>query len=133
MKKLKGFTLIELLIVIIIIGVLATIMIVSYSSTTGKAKKAATVQSLNDAINGTATCLAAGDTVNAYTQGGSVCTGASGSAVTSAVYPATATLTANGYSITGTPSVNTTTGVITYGTAISGTPAITCTVGSNCQ
>ncbi|PIS07835.1 hypothetical protein COT78_01190 [Candidatus Berkelbacteria bacterium CG10_big_fil_rev_8_21_14_0_10_43_13] len=58
--KKSAFTLIELLIVILIIGILATIAIVSYNGATARAKRAATIQIMNDTINAVAVCLAGG-------------------------------------------------------------------------
>ena len=124
--KKSAFTLIELLIVILIIGILATIAIVSYNGATARAKKAATVQTLNDAIKGTAVCLASGGTVQTYSVGNNVCSADAG---ITTKYPAASL---NDYTISG--STNTTTGVIAY--TVTGGPsgqAITCTAGSNCK
>jgi len=59
-KKRSAFTLIELLIVILIIGILATIAIVSYNGATARAKKAATVQIMNDTMKAISVCIAGG-------------------------------------------------------------------------
>lgn len=121
----KGFTLVELLIVILIIGILATIAIISYSGASARAKRAATIEAINEAVKGIAVC-AAGEGVPLATPASeqSVCGDTS---LTSAKYPKVGSKVFNGYTIT-LPTAVSSTGVIT-GTfsAADGAVAITCT------
>ncbi len=66
-KFLTGFTLIELLVVIAIIGLLASIVLVSFPSATKKAKDARIIASLSQARNEAAGYYIDGSTYTGYT------------------------------------------------------------------
>jgi len=106
----KAFTLIELLIVILIIGILATIAIVSYNGATARAKRVAALQMMNDTAQAIEVCLSdnnatlkadnqSGNILRSYDskwQGKKICTGD----ITSATWPKldSGDMTLNGYS-----------------------------------
>ncbi len=122
LKNKKAFTLIELLIVIIIIGVLATITIVSYMGIVGQAKKTTVVQAIYNAAYGAVVCAADGVTPLLKPDfDKNVCTDP---ATVSAKYPAEKV---QGYTIT-LPSSVAPNGVIsgTFTAVGTGLPTITC-------
>ena len=138
MLKKKAFTLIELMVVIVIIGILATVIGLSVASQTKKARQAAFLESMNSALRAAELCLAEdGGTLRPYTgwtgssttgaQGNFICA-ATGTVVPDAKWPNQNQL--NGY----TPSVFSTsvtavnwTGGLTYAT---GNLAVICTSSS---
>ncbi|MDD5397318.1 MAG: type II secretion system protein [Candidatus Moranbacteria bacterium] len=131
----KGFTLVELLTVIAIIGILASVVLVSMQGSVEKSKTASAITTLSSLLPELVTCADDNGIATSATPGAGniVCCNKSGCPTVQSGHSVTwpAILAKTGYDYAGTPSGSLALGTYTFTATKSGQPTITCSYADN--